>query len=804
MIFNYIKFAFRNFKKQRSYTMLNIVGLSVGLTASLLIFQYVKYERSFDRFHSKAEDIYRIQYNGYLNTGLNFESALSVPVVGPALRHNFPEVEEFTRVFPFAALMDYDDPARGRSSTNETRLLFVEPTFLKIFDFNVIAGNPQTALDGERKTIISKTTAQRYFGNENPIGKRVTFNREADFEVTAVVDDAPENSHLKFTWLLSYSSLKNLDTEGNYEDSWTNYNFYTYVLLRQGSDVQKLQEQWNSYVTKQRLPDWTKTNSRQEFILQPLTNIHLYSKLLYEAEPNEIRDGDSIYALGAIAVLIIIIAWVNYVNLATARSFKRANEVGVRRVAGATRRQLITQFFTECVLINLSAMALAVAGVALLWKPFSTLTGWNIPFDVFTNGNFLLMLLGLLVAAVFFSGFYPAFILSSFKPVVVLKGKSTSNASGTFLRKSLVMFQFAASISLTLASIVVYKQMTFMKNKDIGVDISQTLVLKGPYRTEGYRTHWNSFKSEVLRIPGVQSIVSGSSVPGEEITWTEDLTRVDVSGARVMASIISIDHEYLKAFKTSIVAGSHFTFAQENTRRVIINETLSEMLGFQNADDAIGEQVLWRGDTTEIIGVAADFHQQSVRIPVTPIAFLPYEASGYYAIKMESSNYHDVIKALENPWKASFEEYPLEYFFLDQFFNRQYDKDNRLQVVMSLFTGLTIAVAGLGLFGLASFVATQRTKEIGIRKVLGASVASVVALLTKGFIHPVLIATAVAWPIAGWAMNEWLQEFPYRTNIGIDAFAYSGIGVLLIALLSVSTQTLRAGMIEPAKTLKYE
>lgn len=807
MLTSYIKIAFRNFNRQKSYTLLNIIGLSLGMAASLLILQYVKYERSFDRIHSRAQDIYRIQYNGWQNGQLNFESAVAVPAAGPALKNNFHEVEEYTRFLPAGGVITYEKPGAEPISFRERRILFADTNIFKVFDFRLLKGNEKTCLKGVNKIIISEHAARKYFGDEDPINKVVYHNgREESFQVTGVFQDVPENSHIKFDFLISYETI-NAWTENNSETSWGWYDFYSFVLLKPGTDVNSLQGKWDAYVQNVRKEDWEKTNSKQEFILRPLTDIHLYSNLLYETSPEDLRSGDSVYALSIIALFILVIAWVNYINLATARSFKRANEVGVRKVVGAVKGQLIGQFLTESFILNVIAALLALSLVRLLWPSFSALTGWHIPLDFILKWEFWIMVTGLFLVGAILSGFYPAIILSSFKPVSVLKGKLIGSSSGNLLRKGLVVFQFVASVVLISGSLIVYQQLHFMKNKDLGVKIGETLVLNGPGITDSlYEMKYESFKTEVLRIAGVNGITASSSIPGEENYWTTGIRRI--SGGpegRNIVTNVAIDHEHVPQYGINVIAGRNFDrqYPGDN-KRILINESLSIQLGFKEPKQSIGEMVATNNDTLEIVGVLADYHQMSLKAKVIPVLFRLIPAGSFYSIKLGTENYREIVEAIQVPWKTFFPGNPLDYFFLDEFFNRQYERDDRFGQVFTIFTVLAIFIASLGLLGLASFMASQRTREIGIRKVLGSTVTGIILLLSRGFIQPVFLAILIAWPLGYWIMSLWLESFPYRTSIPMWSFLASGVIVLFIAFVSVSSQALKAAMTKPAETLKYE
>jgi putative ABC transport system permease protein len=806
MIRNYLLTAIRSFAKHRTFTILNVVGLSIGLVASLLILQYVKYERSFDTFHSKAEDIYRIQYNNYQAGKLRFECAAAVPAVGPALKNNFPEVRRFTRLYPVSGVVSYNDPNRGLISHLEEKMQIVDSSVFEIFDFKLIKGTKEDALTGPNKAAISQRAAKKYFGDEDPIGKTFEWNGDQRFEVRGVFEDIPPNSHIKFDFMLSYRTLV-IQTEGQAETSWGWYDFNTYVLLESGTDVAALQSKWDQWLEKTHGEDWKSRNRRSEFLLKPILDIHLYANLLQESQPAERGDGDSVYALSFIAFFILIIAWVNYINLATAKSFDRANEVGVRKAMGAQRGQLMRQFIAESFLVNLFAAAIAIIGVRVLWPVFSQLSGRDIPVNYMLQFEFWILLAGLFIIGTALSGFYPAMVLSSFKPVEVLKGKVMRSTEGNFLRKGLVVFQFWASVVLISGSIIVYQQLRFMSNQDLGVDINQTLVLRGPGITDSTLVQrMESFKTEALRINGVTAMTASSNVPGDEIFWARGIRRLTAGPETVISAYtVGIDHDYISSFGLEMAAGRAYDRAHpEERRNLIINRAMSDALDFSSPEAAIGERVI-AGDTSEIVGVIENYHQMSLKEAVTPLIYrYGPDFTAFFAFKLNTSNTQQVLAALEQPWQTFFEGNPMDYFYLDQFFNKQYESDRQFSQIFGLFTLLAIFIACLGLYGLASFLTMQRTKEIGIRKVLGSSSSGIVLLLSKGFIQLVIVANLIAWPCAWFAMENWLQGFPYRISINPVIFLVAGGGVVLIAFLSVGLQTLKAALINPAQTLKYE
>lgn len=808
MILSYIQTALRNFFKHKGYTMLNIIGLSLGMVASLFIWQYVKYERSYDTFHSKAHDIYRIQYNQYQAGKLRFECAAAVPAVGPALKNNFPEVRQFTRLYPVSGVMSYDSPDHGLVSFLEEKMQIADTSVFDVFDVHLISGDPGKSLFGPNKTVISQHAAKKYFGDADPMGKTILWgNGNTRFEVTGVFENLPVNSHIKFDFLFSYETMKSWSDDNQHETSWGWYDFNTYVLLQSGTDVPVLQAKWNDWLTQTRQEDWKKYNGRQEFILQPLLDIHLGKALLQESQPDDRGDRDAVYALSFIALFILIIAWVNYINLATARSFDRANEVGVRKVMGAARNQLVYQFLSESFLINLLAAFISVATIWVAWPAFSSLAGREIPIGYMLQWDFWGMVLILFAVGSLLSGFYPAIILSSFKPVRVLKGKVMHSGHGNILRKSLVVFQFAASVFLIVGSLVVYQQLSFMRNQDLGIDIVKTLVIKSPgLRDSTYAAKMEAFKTEALRISGIKTMTASTNVPGDEIFWASGIRRFTRGPeTNISGYTVGIDQDYIDAFGLKLIAGRGFDRDHPDERdHMIINRAMAEALDWKDPGEAIGQKLV-QWDTVEIIGVLENYHQMSLKESITPLVyrFTP-GFSQFFAFKVEKDNYKEVLSSLEGPWKSIFPGNPIDYFLLDQFFNRQYESDQQFGRIFGLFTLLAIFIACMGLFGLASFMTMQRTKEIGIRKVLGSTAPNIVLLLSRGFIQLVIVANVIAWPLAWWMMNQWLEGFPYHITISPVLFFLAGGGVVLIAFLSVGFQTLRAAMINPAQTLKYE
>ena len=805
MIKNYLLSSLRNFKKSKGFSMLNVFGLALGIAASLLIIQYVSYEVSYDQYHTKSDRIYRIQYNSYSHGEINFECAAAVPAVGPAMKENFSEIEEFARLLPGGGLIAYKHPVQGLITYRERNNIQVtEPSIFNIFDINFNSGVPESCIDATEKIAISESAAKKYFGDEDPIGQLLTFNGDLELAVTAVFEDVPANSHIKFDFLVSNKIFFNQENDGRSNWGWYDHN--TYVVLQEGVDHVDFQAKWDKYLKEVRAEDWDKYDYRQEFILQPLTDIHLYSNLLQESRPEEQGDGESVYFLTIVAFFILLIAWVNYINLSTAKSMERANEVGVRKVMGAYRSQLMKQFLTESFLLNLIASVLGLLIVLVVWPYFTDLTGRSLELTMVTSPTFwgtaiLLFILGTLGA-----GFYPALVISSFKPVTVLKGKIFKTNSGAFLRQSLVVFQFTVSIILISGTIMVLQQLNFMKNKDLGINIKETMVINGPGAIDStYRDKLESFHGEVTKISGIKNMTAASNVPGNEIFWTRDISRLSGNtDVGLVVYNVGIDHHYIPAFDLEILAGRNFQKEMNDGDKVILNKSLCDVLDYSTPDEAIGEKVVLGGDTMEIAGIISDYHQMSLRSQKAPLVFRLETSNTYLSFKMNSPDYQVVLAEIENVWKQFFPGNPIDYFFLDEFFNKQYDRDRQFSQVFTIFSMLAIFVACMGLFGLASFLTSQRTKEIGIRKVLGSTVQGIVTLLSSGFVRLVLVSNLVAIPIAWWLMDQWLQSFPYHIEVSPMAIVGSGLIVICIALISVSYQTVKAALLNPAETLRYE
>ncbi len=809
MIKNYIKTTFRTLSKNKIYSALNILGLALGLAACLFIVQYVSYEYSYDKFHSNHENLYRVRYMVYRSGELDIDCAAAVPRVGPFMKENMPEVVDFARAFPMETIFEFNN-----IQYREKRVQVVDPSFLKIFDYPLIYGDGETALDEPNKVVITESTAKKYFGRTDVIGEVLEMHSwlEGDYEVTGVTADVPDNSHLKYNILVSYETLNNRtrndDGTASAETEWGWYDFNTYVLVKEGTNTKAFDEKFAEILYAERGEDFEKYDFRVDFPLQPIADIHLYSNLLQESEPQEQGDGDTVFFLSMIAAFILIIAWINYINLSTAKSMERAKEVGVRKSMGAYQKQLIYQFLVESFVLNFLALIIALVFVIVATPLFSQLADAPLSREFFLQPNFWLAVGGIYLIGSLLSGLYPAFILSSFKPIQVLKGKMTTSKSGVLLRRSLVIFQFAASLTLIAGTLIVYQQLNHMKKLDLGFDMTDTLVIQGPDSNDStFSAKLQSFHSELTGKSIVKSVAKGSNIPGEEIFWTRGMRRQDETRDKnFIIYIAGVDYDYFSSYDIEILAGRNYEKNMStDTGSILINYATMESLKIPSPEEAIGVKVNISGDTRTIIGVVDNYTQLSLKNNVNPIVFpLVEDASSFITVKLSTNDYQNAYQEVKTSFDQFFPGAPFDTFFLDEFYNRQYVNEQNFSRTFTLFAVFAIIVACLGLFGLTSFTAMQRTKEIGIRKVLGAEVSQIVMILSKEFMILVVIANVLSWPIVYLVMDGWLNNFTSRISIGVLVFLISALLVFLIAVVSVGYKTLQTARTNPIRALRYE
>ena len=820
MLRNYLTIAYRNLLKNKVFSLINILGLAIGMAACLLILQYVRFELSYDNFHQNAENIYRLAYS-YQDDDNSYQSAVNVPAVGPALRQDFPEVASVARLYPFAryqfaCAMQYDDvdPA---VVFNEPNLYYADSTFLSLFSFPLLRGNSDTALRQAYSAVIAESTARKYFGDSNPIGKTLTLHssaEQADFTVTGVMKDVPRNSHFVIDILLSFTSLRAEEMVNNWKDDIV----YTYLQLPSQARPEDTEAKFSAFLAEH----IDQTEAVVSMDLQPLPDIYLHSKLAEEMKLG--GNASAIYLLTAVAIVILLIAWINYINLTTSRSMERAKEVGIRKVSGANRSQLIKQFLTESLLINSAGILVACTLVQLAGPFFYQIAGMPLPDNLWEANRSVLVgwpVLAFFAIGIFISGLYPAVFLSSFRPVTVLKGRLSGNRKGVLFRKGLVTFQFAVSIGLITGVFALYQQYHFMQNQDIGVDIDKTLVIKAPVNTDSlYVNRLTGFKAKLQQFAWVDRVATSSEVPGKVVNWTYDVQRNNNASAKSLAVQV-IDTDFLETYGLQLLAGRNFFPSEQPESRfgdkietVILNEEAVRQLGYASPEEAIGSTIDANGITCTIVGVVNNFHQNSLKSPLQPFIFLVNNRDSiYYSIKLSTTadqpstqtrDQNDQLAIIQAEWNTFFPDNPFDYFYLTDFYQQQYRADSQLGTLFTIFSGLALSIASLGLFGLSSYTVVQRTKEIGIRKVLGASVQHVVALLSRDFILLVFIASLLILPVAFWAITQWLEHYAFRIEVTGRLLLLPIVIVLLIALLTVSVQTIKAALANPVDALRYE
>lgn len=798
MFRNYLKLAFRNLLAQKGYSLINLMGLITGITAFILIVCWIQSELSYDSFHQDKENIYRVDFKLYEEDKLEQYSAAAVPAVGLEMKRHFPEVKEYTRFSRLEGVVSYEDV-----HFKESDMFYAEPSFFSIFSFPLLKGEADTSLLAVNTAVLSESAARRYFGDTDPIGKVITYNGKDRYAVRGVAKNVPANSHFKFDILLSYQNLINQNEWFN--SGWLGASFYTYVRLAPGTDVKALEAKIPQLPQKF-IGDFMKqAYFLVEFNLRKLSDIHLHSALANELSVN--GSFRSITFLGIIAVLVLLIAYINYVNLTTSRSVERASEVGVRKVLGALKKQLVSQFVTEAVLLNLLALLISIGAAFMLAPLFNQLSGSLIHLNLTT---IVVLCVVLLLMAIVLTGLLPAFYLSRFVPTAVLKGKGqTGSRAMALFKNGMVVFQFAISVILISGTILINRQLSFVENQDLGIDIDRTLVIEGPQaiNSTAYNDQLQAFKSDLLQQSEVKSMAVSSSIPGKEITWNPVYGKL-VSGTNTEKKIdmIGIDEDFIKTYGLKLLAGRNFDQShQDKINQLIINESAVKYLGFTSPEDAIGKELTSsENGNAHVIGVVRDFNQRSLKELPQPIAFSNRPWNEYYSIKVSQASVDRLMPFLEDLWGRKFPGNPIRYFFLDDYFNNQYQADRKFGQFFQLFSLLAIFIACLGLLGLSSYTISRRTKEIGVRKVNGARIGEILVLLNRDFVKWVIIAFVVAVPLSWYVMTLWLETFAYKTELSWWIFALSGFLSMAIALLTVSWQSWKAATRNPVEALRYE
>jgi len=799
MFKNYLTIAFRNLTRQKGYSFINIAGLAIGMACCILILLYIQHELSYDIFHTKANDVYRIAVHGKIGDS-PIDWATVTAQVGPLMKNEFPEVVDAVRFqYPDKNVFSYKD-----KRFFEFAPLYVDHSFFNIFSFRLIKGDAKTALNAPFSLVMTQEMAEKYFGNEDPIGKIVTVNNLENFTVTGIIEKPPTNSHFTFDILASFETLHR--TAPQEVDGWVYWAFQTYLLLQPGANYHDLEAKFNGFVEKHIGKMLQQIGAEHTWYLQPLTSIHLHSHLSCELGTNS--DIRYIYAFAAIALFILVIACMNFMNLSTARSANRAKEVGIRKVLGSIRGKLILQFLIESLILAITSLIAALFIVWTVLPYFKSIIGVDMQINKLVIPWLLTGLCFITIFVGIISGSYPAFYLSRFQPAKVLKGDIYRSSKNAWFRGILVVSQFTISIGLIIGTIVIYNQLHYMRTKKLGFQKEQMLVLS--LRDDDTQGRAETIKSELLTIDGVLGVCGSDMVPGEYeygvITcYPESLSH----GHGFKIENLAVDEDFLNTYSIDVVAGRGFSkeMTTDQYEAALINETAWRALGWKNP---IGKQISdyinpAKPKIRTVIGVVKDFHHKTLHEPIEPtlIDYSP-NFSRRLSLKLSAVNIMRIVKSVEQKWHEIAPNHPFDYFFLDNFYDNLYRNEVNLGRMFQLFTMLAILIGCLGLFGLVSFTAEQRTKEIGIRKILGASLYSIVHLMNKDFIKKILISNLFACPVAYYAMNKWLQNFAYRITIGWWVFIMAGMLALFIVLLTVSYQSIKAALANPAESLRYE
>jgi putative ABC transport system permease protein len=821
MLENYFKTAYRSLTRNKTFTVLNVLGLAVGMAIFLLIAQYVRFQWSYEAFVPDRANIYRVSLEIYANNELQSASAENYPGLGPALRSEMPEVIDFTRVFNMGyinnVIITNEQAKPAPISFKQRHFLYVDSSFLPMMGCQMVRGNARDALAAPLTAVISEKYASLYFGKEDPIGKQLHMHDDDSndqlVKVTGVFKDLPGNTHLKFDILFSYATMfRPIQTIQNW--ARTRPEFYTYIRLRPGTDPGRIEARLPA-VFQAHEPQLRTENKRQSGRLQPLKDIHLRSDLAEELETN--ANGTIVFFLGVIGIFVLGIAWINFINLSTANAMGRAREVGVRKVVGASRVHLIARFLSEAALINGLSLAIAYALICLALPSFNRMSGLSLDSSDLLQRWFIALMAALCIVGSVLSGFYPAWILSSFKPIAVLKGKLKGTASGVFLRKGLVTTQFMASIGLIAGTIIVYRQVHYMINQDIGMNIDQVLVMDRPgiapnhdRNIPAFRAGIDFFREELKKDPDIAGVANSSTIPGKQREYKATIKMADAPSAdSITVRVNSMDADFLKVFQMHLLAGRAFShdFPKDPDTSVIVTASAARLLGFRTPKDAIGKTVLtnWDGWKGIIVGVVNDYHQVSLKAPLQPTLFTcDWYEGDYFSLRLQTGHLSQTLQYVEQSWLKAFPGNPFDYFFLDEYFNRQYAGERQFGQLFTTFAIFAILISCLGLFGLSAYTASQRIKEIGIRKILGASVASIVAMLAKDFLKLIILSVLLATPLTWLVMSQWVQGFASRTTIQWWIFGVAGILCLLIALITVSFQAIKAATASPVKSLQSE
>jgi putative ABC transport system permease protein len=793
MIKNNFKLAFRNLWKNKAFSFINVMGLSVGMSACFLIALYVHFELSYDAFNKKAHRIYRLATD-LKTSSETLHYSISSWAFAPNIKNEFPEVEAFTRVAKRSYLV-----RRGDIKYKE-ETVFADSSLFGVFDFTLIKGNPKTALKEPMQIVFTEKASKKYFGESDPIGQTLLLGNDGQpATVTGILKNIPENSQIKGDMFVSMSSYTQHFNRG-IDDQWGDFGTVSYLLLKPNTNPSILLRKFPVFLKNHAGKMMQEQQIKIELFLEPLRDIYLHST----RESDTMGSVNNVYIFSIVAIFILLIACINFVNLSTARSAERAKEVGVRKAVGAPRWLLARQFISESVLLCIIAFVFSVFLSAISIPFFNDLSGKIISKGILHELSFVG---GLFISSLFIgclAGTYPAFVLSSFEPIVVLKGRFTTSVKGILLRKGLVTAQFAISISLIIATIVVYTQVDFMQRRDLGFSKDQMLIINGETNLKR-----NLFQKSLLNLNGVKSTAASTRIPGDHSN--EAYSEIENSAGEMQGGnleVYSVDFGFIDQFGLKMAAGRSFskTFGSDSSKALVINEAAAKMLGYKTPQDAVGKRYKQWGREGVVIGVVKDFHFKSLQENIAPLTFrfLDWWNGDLTSVKIHGGNVKRTLAEIESLWKIQNPDRPFTYYFMDDFFDRQYRSDQRFEKLFFNFAILAIFISCLGLLGLASYSTIQRTKEIGVRKVMGASAGSIVGLLSKDFLKLVLLAFAIASPLAWFGMHSWLQRFAYRTDIEWWVFVMAAFLSAFIAFATISFQSIKAALMNPIKSLRSE
>jgi putative ABC transport system permease protein len=794
MIKNLLTVALRNFKRDKWYSLLNILGLTIGITFSLFLIFYIKDELSYDRYNEKADRIFRISSNIKEPDKDTMRWVSTQFPLGPQLKQDYPEVEEAVRFVS----EDKKMYRKGELRIYEDKIFYADSNVFRVFTYPFLQGDPNTALVEPKSLVLTQSVAEKFFGKSTGVIGQTLEDAKGDiFKITGVIKDIPYNSHLRFNLLISRSTLPK-----DFGNNWGSFNYFTYALVRPHTDAAAFQKKLIPMYDKYMAPIFSKFNITMRYVVEPILSIHLHSQM--GGEPEELGSMSYIYIFAAVAFFMLIIACINYMNLTTARSARRAKEIGVRKVTGSTQPQLMAQFLLESMLTALFALLLSIGFVAALLPVFNSLAGKNISFGALMEPGTFLILLLIVMFVGFVGGSYPALYLSKFDPIHILKGSLSKGSSNVTLRRVLVVTQFSIAMIMLICTLVVYGQLNYIRHLDLGFDQNEVVTI--PVNTnKDARSQITVFTDELRKNPRVLSVSTSEAIPGQNVSFNLFSVQTDKGYIDQGVNIYAVDEHYFKTMGMQIKKGRPFTGLADTLHSIVVNEN---MVKYFKWNDPIGKRVKFPGDTSgrflEVVGVVKDFNQKSLYNPMAPLILL-YRANQYnIQLKLDARDVQSTLAGVQKTWRAGFADLPFEYTFLDQSLNSQYEADQKRGKLFTTFSVLTVMITCLGLLGLIAFTTQQRQKEISMRKIMGAGLTQIITLITRNFVALVGISCLIAFPVAWLFMDKWLQIFPYNTGLSVVPFLMAAIAVLLITFLTVLYHTVRAALANPSKSLRAD